>query len=119
MEVISDGSGKWWGLIVVAKLYLKAKRRIIIFLHKTLPACDEMTRLMSQSLDRRLRLRERVTLWLHLRICLRCARYLRQIVVLRKLARRPSRPLIVEDSAPALTAEACERIKNALERKSL
>jgi hypothetical protein len=103
----------------VANLYLKAKRGIIIFLHKTLPACIDMTQLMSQSLDRRLGLGERITLRLHLWICLNCARYLRQIDLLRNLSRPASRAQVFEDSQPALSNEATERIKNAFKQGSL
>jgi hypothetical protein len=74
-----------------------------------------MTRVMSQSLDGKLSLRERLTLRLHLQVCLRCMRYLRQIVMLRKVARHLPAPA-AEDSA--LSPEALERIRAALERKS-
>lgn len=103
----------------MANLYLKAKRGIIIFLHKTLPACIDMTQLMSQSLDRKLGLHERITLRLHLWICLNCARYLRQIDLLRNLSRPTSTARLIENSRPALNNEATERIKNAFKQKSL
>jgi len=45
-------------------------------------SCKEATRLLSEALDRRLLLSERVALCFHLFICKLCRRYARQIRVL-------------------------------------
>lgn len=74
-----------------------------------------MTRVMSDSLDRRLSLRERVTLKLHLWVCLRCVRYLSQIKLLSKLMRCAPEVPLAEDYASQLSDEARRRIKAALE----
>jgi hypothetical protein len=74
-----------------------------------------MTRVMSESLERKLSWRERATLRLHLWVCLRCMRYLEQLFFMRKTLRSPSAIRMAEDSAPTLSPEACERIKRRLE----
>ena len=50
--------------------------------------CKEATRLVSQGLDRRLGLTERVALRLHLLICDGCTNFSRQVAFLRKALSR-------------------------------
>jgi hypothetical protein len=102
---------------VVAKLYQKWKRGIRLWLLRTLPGCKDMAPVMSQSLDRKLRLRERTTLRLHLWVCLRCVRYLEQLTVIRNLLRRSQSLPLVEEISPELTSEVRERIRGALEHR--
>ena len=47
-------------------------------------SCKEVTRLVSQGLDRRLRFAERVRLRLHLAICDGCANFRKQLGFLRE-----------------------------------
>jgi hypothetical protein len=47
------------------------------WLGRRLPTCEEILPVLSQSLERRLTLRERVTLRLHFLICVYCIRYLK------------------------------------------
>lgn len=51
-------------------------------------SCKEATELMSQGQDRRLSLRERLALRLHLLFCAGCANFRRQLDVLRAACRR-------------------------------
>ena len=51
-------------------------------------SCKEATRMCSESLDRRLNLRERLTLKMHLMMCSGCTNYDRQMAYLRAIARR-------------------------------
>jgi hypothetical protein len=51
-------------------------------------SCKEASALMSQALDRRLSLRERLSLRLHLAICEGCRRFERQMAFLRSACRR-------------------------------
>jgi hypothetical protein len=51
-------------------------------------SCKEATRLVSQGLDRRLGLGERMALRLHLAICEGCSRFRRQVLFLREAVRR-------------------------------
>ena len=93
------------------------------FLLRRLPACKQMTVIMSESLERPLSLRERVTLRLHLWVCIWCAWYLEHLHTLRAALRqrgeRGEQPA-AEDSAAAvrLSLEARERIKRALRGES-
>ena len=85
------------------------------FLLRRLPACKQMTVLMSESLERRLTLRERVTLRLHLWVCIWCVWYLEQLQLLRAALRGRAERAEAEDAADMrLTLEARERLKRAL-----
>jgi uncharacterized protein (UPF0261 family) len=70
----------------------KAFRRRLL---RSLQPCREMVALMSESMDRRLRVSEWLQLKLHLAVCAWCVRYLQQIKFLRQLLRdsESSRPL--------------------------
>lgn len=50
--------------------------------------CREVTRLASESLERPLSLRERVGIWIHMRMCSGCRNFNRQVGTLRLLSRR-------------------------------
>lgn len=51
-------------------------------------SCREATRLLSQGEDRRLGAFERMKLGLHLRVCIACARFSRQLVFVRQAMQR-------------------------------
>lgn len=51
-------------------------------------SCKEVTQLVSQGLDRHLSLRERWRLWLHLRACKNCPRFVEQMRFLSNALRR-------------------------------
>ncbi|HXZ93482.1 MAG TPA: zf-HC2 domain-containing protein [Burkholderiales bacterium] len=55
---------------------------------KPILSCREVTRLVSQGLDRRLGFGERVALRLHFAICRSCTRFNRQMSFLREGTRR-------------------------------
>ncbi len=82
-------------------------------LHR-LPACQEMTPVISASLDRPLGWRESITMKLHLRVCVWCIWYLNQLRFMRN-ALRTDRAAQDNSHAPALTDEARERIKRNLQ----
>ncbi|MFT5643443.1 MAG: hypothetical protein ACI83P_000989 [Janthinobacterium sp.] len=48
-----------------------------------LPTCKEVHRLASEGMDRELSLVERIRMRLHMRICVACARFERQMALLR------------------------------------
>jgi len=50
--------------------------------------CKEATRLVSEGLDRRLGLAERLALRLHLLVCEGCARFRRQVAFMRRALTR-------------------------------
>ena len=79
-------------------------------------SCKDVTRLISESMDTSLPLGERIGVRIHLLICRFCARYKRQLLLIRETLRRL---VAAEDRSegPAgetLSEEARERIKRAL-----
>ena len=99
-------------------LYDKAIHAVRYFLLRRLPTCKQMAPVMSESLERRLSLRERVTLKLHLWVCVWCVWYLENLRTMREALRaRGTREEADEvDSAVKLSEEARERIRRALAR---
>lgn len=70
---------------------------------------------MSESLERRLGVLELLNLRLHLLVCVWCARYLKQIKLLRLLVRRTHSGVPAEnETSVGLTVEARERIAKSL-----
>ncbi|MBD3333202.1 zf-HC2 domain-containing protein [candidate division GN15 bacterium] len=53
-----------------------------------LPSCEEVGQMVSESLDRRLSLPERIQVKLHLAMCALCRRYASQLVFLHKALHR-------------------------------
>jgi hypothetical protein len=82
------------------------------------PCCRDAARLLSESMDHRLPLAERVGLRVHLLLCGLCRRYGRQLIFLRrlvevfaKIAETPATPVASE-----MSQEARARIRERLER---
>jgi hypothetical protein len=80
------------------------------------PPCSDVTRLLSESLDRPLSVRERLKVRVHYFICVWCERYGKQLHFLRTAVRsNPER--MADQSAPepgSLTPAARNRIKERL-----
>jgi hypothetical protein len=100
------------------KLYSKATHALRWLLLRRLPTCKEMVPLMSESLERRLSLRERVLMKLHLWVCAWCAWYLEHLHLIREAIHLRASETRDNESASsaALSSEARERIKLALKR---
>ena len=79
-------------------------------------SCKEATRLVSDSLDRKLQLRVLLLLRIHLLLCKFCTRYRKHLLFIREAIRRhPDRvERLEEPSSPSLSPEARERIKRSL-----
>lgn len=92
--------------------YEKLKHAIRFWLLRKLPPCRQTVEVISQSFERRLTLRERITLKVHLWICVWCQWYLEQLEVLRNSVREKSAesPEMDFPSASNLSSEARERI---------
>ena len=100
---------------VTDKMRLAGRR----FLLRRLPPCDQLTPVMSDSLDRALPFHGRLILKLHLFVCMRCTRYLKQLKLMRAVIRARSAKLLSEESAAnTLSGEARERIKRALDSQN-
>ena len=79
-------------------------------------SCKDVTRLLSESMDHSLPLGKRIGVRLHLLICKFCARYERQLLLIRETVRRlvATEDWPGESSGEPLSAEARERIRKAL-----
>lgn len=90
----------------------KAARRWLL---RTLQPCQLMVPVMSESLERRLGLIEEIKLRVHLVVCTWCARYLKQIKLLRLVVRQ-ARGDDRGDDPPLdkLTDEARRRISESV-----
>jgi hypothetical protein len=100
-------------------LYDRAIHAVRYFLLRRLPTCKQMAPVMSESLERSLRLRERATLKLHLWVCVWCVWYLENLRTMREALRtRGAQEEEADevDSAVKLSEEARERIRRALAR---
>jgi hypothetical protein len=97
------------------KLYVVTRRTFRRWLLRNLQPCREMVPVMSESLERRLSLREWLTLRLHLYVCTWCYQYLNQIRFLRDLVNLPE---VVDECAPALSEQSRARIATALKARS-
>jgi hypothetical protein len=101
-------------------LYDRGVHAVRYFLLRRLPTCKQMAPVMSESLERRLRLRERAALKLHLWVCVWCVWYLENLRTMREALRargaREEEAADDVDSAVKLSEEARERIRRALAR---
>jgi len=87
--------------------------KIVAFVAKITPPCQDVTRLLSQSMDRQLPLYTRMTIRLHFQICVWCKRYGEQLDTIRKAS--GSIPEHSERiSSASLSESARQRIKEAV-----
>ena len=79
-------------------------------------SCKDVTKLVSESMDRPLPFGKRAGVWLHLRICRFCERYRRQLLLLRDSARFLASSVEGpgEPSPATLSAPARDRIRRLL-----
>lgn len=89
---------------------------ITTFLARLTPACKDISRLVSESMDRRLPFITRVKLRLHLMICEGCERYAEQLRAIRGSLRRLAENGVGAkvSSAPQLSEEARVELKRTL-----
>jgi hypothetical protein len=88
----------------------KLKWQLILFLARRLPDCKTITPTLSESIDRKLSLKERIIVRLHLFTCEACVRYLDQIRLLHDLIHRYQPEKVIS----SLNETARERMKAAL-----
>src|SRR6266850_5890973 len=100
------------------QIYLSIRKAARLRLLRRQPPCREMVPLMSQSLERRLGLREWLSLHLHLIVCAWCDRYLKQVRFLRHLIRLQN-DSIDEETLPhlSLSSEARARIAQSIKNR--
>jgi len=95
------------------RAYDKIKHAVRWWLLRRLPTCKQTVKVISESMERKLSLRERVTVKLHLWICLWCVWYLEHLNLMRDTIRTKAsqEPNLDSSSLPQLSAEARERMK--------
>jgi hypothetical protein len=96
------------------KLYDKLKHSIRYWLLRTLPTCQQTVAKISESMEHPLSLQERITMKLHLWICVWCQWYLEHLHLIRDTARSKADEISEFTSTPNLSAEARERIRRRL-----
>jgi hypothetical protein len=79
-------------------------------------SCKDVTKLLSESMDRSLPLGKRIGVRLHLLICNFCARYKRQLLLIRETAMRLAETVGApgESFGDTLSEEARERIRQSI-----
>lgn len=87
------------------------------WLSRLLPTCRDMSRLLSDAMDRDLPFHMRARMRLHLLTCVLCERYKDQLHLIREALRKDDAGMEDKGSAkkPCLSAEAKERIQRALD----
>ena len=75
--------------------------------------CKEVTKLAYDSLDRKLNLKERIAMRLHLMMCVLCARFVYQLRFLHQLAQTVTEKRVVW-ARPRLSQAAREKIRKRL-----
>lgn len=94
-------------------------RMLTEFLARITPACSDITRLVSESMDRTLPVSTRIKLRLHLMICTACAEYRRQLQQIRQALHHPAtKPAEQDPNAPRLSPTAIARLKKTLRAKT-
>jgi hypothetical protein len=81
-----------------------------------MPSCKEVSRLVSEAMDRELPVGRRLAVRIHLTMCRFCDRYRRQLLAIRETLRRcaAERPDAAADPGFALSPEARDRIRRSL-----
>ena len=78
--------------------------------------CKAVTQIVSESMDRALPIHHRVLIRMHLLMCKYCARFSRQLLLIRKICRSEELMPGDSDDTGVIPKEACERIKKSLQK---
>lgn len=83
-------------------------------------SCKEVSKLVSESLDRRLPFWQRVQLRVHLSLCKLCKGFETDLLHIRDAAGRDAEESLepADDSQPKLSPEARQRLQRALESRN-
>lgn len=76
--------------------------------------CNEVSQKVSQAMDTKLPVRHRMAIRVHLMMCRYCARFHRQLLLLRKMCQLEGHSTSETSIPNALTPDARERIKVSL-----
>ena len=95
----------------------RVSKKFVQFVANLTPYCHDVTRLLSDSMERRLPLRTRLLIRLHFFICVWCKRYDGQLKLLRKYGSEFAEKGC-EQGRETLPSGARERLNKALEKIS-
>jgi hypothetical protein len=76
--------------------------------------CNDVSQKVSQSLDARLPFHHRIAVRMHLLMCRYCARFRRQLIMLRTVSRQVDDEPSTDETTATLSNEIKARIKKAL-----
>jgi hypothetical protein len=95
---------------------MRLKDKMVRWLALQLPACKEVTRMASEAMERKLPLRQRLDMKLHLLICTLCTRYVNQLQFMRDAVQQHAAQIEDGDLSPpvVLSNDARERMKQRL-----
>lgn len=77
--------------------------------------CKDISRLVSESMDRRLSWRQRLGIRFHLLMCRYCTRYQKQLLLLRRLLRQQAQP-DQDTSLPTLDEAGKDRLRKIIDQ---
>lgn len=98
--------------------YENSKHAVRFWLLRRLPPCKQTVQVLSESLERKLTLRERVLVKLHLWVCMWCVWYLEHLQLVRNAMRDEASQEHTLSSSPGLSDDARERLKRRLSSES-
>jgi hypothetical protein len=87
------------------------------WLIKMTPPCDQIVKLVSEEMDHPLPLGTKIKVRLHCLICKWCERYKLQLILIRSAMRQNPDKLMGQEPSAGLSAEARERLKQALRQR--
>ena len=96
------------------KVYENLKHAVRYWLLRNIPTCQQTVETISQSMERKLTLRERVKVKLHLWICAWCQWYMEHLQVIRDASRAQAAKAPDVMTSATLSNEARERIRRRL-----
>ncbi len=76
--------------------------------------CEDISRKISQSMDKQLPWHQRIAIWFHLMMCRYCQLFRRQMILLREISRFKGLPGSHDASSEKLSDETKEKIKAKL-----
>ena len=105
--------------MIKRKITKKAQRFFFYLIWKLLPTCKQFVPILSESLDRKLPLYQKVLVKLHLKACPPCVRYLKQISFVREAAHQCGEKILQAEPTAKLSDDARERLKNLLKTSAI
>ena len=98
--------------LIDQEYFITCSSTVNVLLALIILPCRDVTRLVSESMDRTLPFTTRIQLQLHLWICQACAQYRRQLLVLRQATRRSATETHAQEETQ-LSSAARARLKEA------